>query len=130
VEDRRGRKVRPPHGVHPIAVFRGPRPAALRGRGDRRALDAAAHRPEREGVATGASLLAGSRNRPALTGQFRRRGPYNAPQSMSTLVVQLPLAAPTGAIEWAYALTVDGQSLVDQGQAPAALLPQPRGTGA
>jgi len=49
---------------------------------------------------------------------------------MSTLVVQLPIAVPTGATEWAYALTIDGQSLADQGQAPAALLPQPRGAGA
>jgi general secretion pathway protein L len=49
---------------------------------------------------------------------------------MSTLVVPLPLAAPTGTTEWAYALTNDGQSLADQGTAPAALLPQPRGAGA
>jgi general secretion pathway protein L len=49
---------------------------------------------------------------------------------MSTLVVLLPLAAPTATTEWGYALTIDGQSLADQGHAPVALLPQPRGAGA
>jgi general secretion pathway protein L len=49
---------------------------------------------------------------------------------MSTLVVSLPPEAATVATEWAYVLTPDGRTAADQGQAPAALLPQPRGAGA
>lgn len=49
---------------------------------------------------------------------------------MSSLIVSLPLEPATSATEWAYALTPDGRALADHGKAPAALLPQPRGTGA
>jgi general secretion pathway protein L len=49
---------------------------------------------------------------------------------MSSLIVFLPPGAPTGATEWPYALTTDGHALADQGRAPAALLPMPRGAGA
>jgi general secretion pathway protein L len=49
---------------------------------------------------------------------------------MSTLVVSLPAWIPGAATEWAYALTVDGQTPTDHGRAPAALLPLPRGAGA
>lgn len=49
---------------------------------------------------------------------------------MSTLVVPLPVEPATGATEWSYALTQDGSALADQGRAPAALLPLPRGAGA
>lgn len=49
---------------------------------------------------------------------------------MSSLLVSLPLEPATGATEWAYALTADGRTLADQGRAPAALLPVPRGAGA
>lgn len=49
---------------------------------------------------------------------------------MSSLLVQLPIAAPTGTTEWAYAVTADGHALADHGRAPAALLPLPRGAGA
>jgi len=49
---------------------------------------------------------------------------------MSSLLVQLPLVAPAGATEWAYAVTADGHTLVDHGRAPASLLPLPRGAGA
>ena len=49
---------------------------------------------------------------------------------MSTLVVSLPAGPVTGATEWAYALTDDGRTPADQGRAPAALLPLPRGAGA
>jgi general secretion pathway protein L len=49
---------------------------------------------------------------------------------MSTLVVSLSPEAATTATEWAYVLTPDGRTVADQGHAPAALLPQPRGAGA
>lgn len=49
---------------------------------------------------------------------------------MSTLVVSLPPEAATTATEWPYVLTPEGSTVADQGQAPAALLPLPRGTGA
>jgi general secretion pathway protein L len=49
---------------------------------------------------------------------------------MSSLIVSLPLAPPTGATEWGYALTSDGHGLADHGSAPVALLPQPAGAGA
>ena len=49
---------------------------------------------------------------------------------MSSLLVSLPLEPATNATEWAYALTGDGGTVADQGKAPAALLPMPRGTGA
>jgi len=49
---------------------------------------------------------------------------------MSSLLVPLPLAAPSGSTEWAYAVTPDGHALGDHGLAPAALLPLPRGAGA
>jgi general secretion pathway protein L len=49
---------------------------------------------------------------------------------MSSLLVSLPLEPATNATEWAYAVTVDGSTLADQGKAPAALLPMPRGAGA
>jgi general secretion pathway protein L len=49
---------------------------------------------------------------------------------MSTLIVSLPPEPASHATEWAYAVTPDGRTLADHGKAPAALLPQPRGTGA
>jgi general secretion pathway protein L len=49
---------------------------------------------------------------------------------MSSLIVSLPLEPATSATEWPFALTPDGRVLADHGKAPAALLPQPRGTGA
>jgi general secretion pathway protein L len=49
---------------------------------------------------------------------------------MSSLLVSLPTEPATNATEWAYALTADGSTLAEQGQAPAALLPLPRGAGA
>ena len=49
---------------------------------------------------------------------------------MSTLIVVLPLEPATSSTEWAYALSPDGHALGDQGKAPAALLPLPRGAGA
>ena len=49
---------------------------------------------------------------------------------MSSRIVFLPQGTPTGATEWAYALTTDGHALADQGRAPAALLPLTRGAGA
>jgi general secretion pathway protein L len=49
---------------------------------------------------------------------------------MSTLIVSLPLEPVTGTTEWAYAVTTDGRTPADQGKAPVALLPVPRGTGA
>jgi general secretion pathway protein L len=49
---------------------------------------------------------------------------------MSSLIVSLPLEPATSATEWPFALTPDGRLLADHGKAPAALLPQPRGTGA
>jgi general secretion pathway protein L len=49
---------------------------------------------------------------------------------MSSLLVLLPLEPATTATEWSYALTPDGRTLADQGKAPAALLPVPRGAGA
>jgi general secretion pathway protein L len=48
---------------------------------------------------------------------------------MSSLIVSLPLEPATSATEWPFALTPDGRVLADHGKAPAALLPQPRGTG-
>lgn len=49
---------------------------------------------------------------------------------MTTLIVSLPIDGATGATEWAYALTPDGQTLGGHGRAPAALLPAVRGAGA
>jgi general secretion pathway protein L len=49
---------------------------------------------------------------------------------MSSLLVSLPLEPATSATEWAYAVSADGRTLADQGRAPAALLPLPRGPGA
>jgi general secretion pathway protein L len=49
---------------------------------------------------------------------------------MSSLIVSLPLEPATGATEWPYAVTEDGRAVTDQGRAPAALLPLPRGAGA
>jgi general secretion pathway protein L len=49
---------------------------------------------------------------------------------MSTLIVSLPVEPATSATEWAYAVTDDGRALTQQGRAPAALLPLPRGPGA
>jgi general secretion pathway protein L len=49
---------------------------------------------------------------------------------MSTLIVALPLETASSGTEWAFALTPDGRTLADHGNAPAALLPQPRGAGA
>lgn len=49
---------------------------------------------------------------------------------MTMLIVSLPIDGATGATEWAYALTPDGQTLGGHGRAPAALLPAVRGAGA
>lgn len=49
---------------------------------------------------------------------------------MSTLLVSLPSEPATTATQWAYALTNDGRGVADHGEAPAALLPLPRGAGA
>jgi general secretion pathway protein L len=49
---------------------------------------------------------------------------------VSSLIVSLPLEPATGTTEWAYALSVDGRTLVDHGSTAAALLPLPRGAGA
>jgi len=44
---------------------------------------------------------------------------------MSTLIVYLPDGAPGASTEWAYLLTPDGRTVLQQGVATAALLPQP-----
>ena len=49
---------------------------------------------------------------------------------MCSLIVSRPLEPATGATEGPYAVTEDGRDLTDQGRAPAALLPLPRGAGA
>ena len=49
---------------------------------------------------------------------------------MTSLLVSLPLEPAVGATEWAYAVRADDGTLADQGRAPAALLPLPRGAGA
>jgi general secretion pathway protein L len=49
---------------------------------------------------------------------------------MSLLLVSLPSEPATPATEWAYAASPDGRTLGEHGRSPAALLPQPRGTGA
>ena len=49
---------------------------------------------------------------------------------MSTLIVSLPVEPATSATEWAYVVTDDGRAVNQQGRAPAALLPVPRGPGA
>lgn len=49
---------------------------------------------------------------------------------MSSLIVTLPLEPATSATEWRFALSADGRTVAEEGSAPAALLPLPRGAGA
>lgn len=55
---------------------------------------------------------------------------YNAFQLMSTLLVLLPRETPAAGGEFAFALSDDRRTVRSHGAAPAARLPQPRGTSA